>query len=1021
MEEITILKSNNSTVSFNKEVFSELLELFGIDKFYSNLNAEIIFDDIRKDQNFIPENGKVFLLRQLLLTGYFGIKNFIDDEDQKTEKNSELKIRVDKIIPGDGYNYPANVDVFIKEIINNKGYNFNIPSDYTVENLKQLLEHSVLLHKIESTNLHKLLPKLNHVKSKTFIKGSNYLPKNNTLDNLLVIENYFKQNYSIQISDNINAFLKQLYDFGLMDIVPYLLNSDNYSIERYLSDSQYVIYRKIFNKLTKEKYYDKFYRFNYILNIIDQKPDVYQNIISTIKKYNIDNFVSLKNYLPQNEFKKLEKLIEKKASEKSSVNICGHTKLVDEFYKLQTKEEMLKFVNSHEKDLILQDNIYLCKTCGNFVFCQHDIDFKGKHIQDKDLIDKYRDTTIISNNLSVYCKYCGGFIIQDETDEFMNKGNFGEIISAMNNYYNNNDEMYQIKRELYSSVRIILGDFVFDYEFEVSIVIKNIINQIVGYVDGLLKKLKISSTDSYFVTYVRMLGSIYGYFYLYKVYLGDKKVNLKEFNKNEAKIDINKFANYFSKKIYVQFKSIINDEARLKNIISDAYLKMKTKISHDVDRITEYDIVNIIISNYLYEFLYKLLKFERIAENSSNIPNTVEAFHTIVKVNNPNELNFWLNSYKPTKSPIWKDDGYKIYRDLWEYLFDFSSPKNYLNMELQNLAVPDFEGYVKNKFDPSIMESLTKLGLEAKNEFWMQKVMNYHNYNRVNGTYGIVPANYFYIDGKFINWEYEIESTDKIGKKKLIGLKHDKLKFDSIKPDYNFTPSAIKFADKGHNYKRKTTKNNEVTKDIKFNINYSVLSKIVPKLNVNQIKFLGRSEGVLFKEFIKGNIIDNFTASIVRLHGYINKMIINYNILRFSINDKRNLVYFQEAKKVDQIEKYYGFEFPEINEDLFKEIKIELSEYCYNLQQKYFISMVEKIFVVNDPILNTFLINNLTNITNTDKLYCISNYTNAGDFGVADQDNEPDGEIDVNKNDDDFINENYIDYEQDDDEINADD
>jgi hypothetical protein len=584
---------------------------------------------------------------------------------------------------------------------------------------------------------------------------------------------------------------------------------------------------------------------------------------------------------------------------------------------------------------------------------------------------------------------------------------------------NSTTELPVVKSESYVAIKKVIDDFIFDYDFNKISLIKNIQVVALTYILEDLATMKITFDNEHFVGYAQMLSMIYAYIYMFDIYSKDKKINMRNIDAN-VKLNINQYAGTFAERTLKQVKGVSTDSKRVQKFIERAYYVLKNEQRSMIDVITDLDIIVYIVSNPFYQFLYNLYKLESKKEE-----DYFEAFRHIVKVKQPTQTNFWHDSWKPD-SATWKLPGYDDLAEIYDINLNYASPYNYIHVTFENCDSPtNLFGYVKQEFKPDIMLKLYKRDDAVNEQMLKSRYLNLlYKKDAKRKMTTLLPLCYIYNeDGEQYKWEPVMDA-----KRKVTDYICGKTTFSSIKCSDKLNEQIAKkiFPDKriGVSHKLpefKKTKTDE-TKYKELNISFNIVKKINNAFNLNQIKFIAQSEGITLVEFLKGNIVEQYNICAFRLRYYINIFISKYNDLRFNVNNVRNLHYFERAKLVNSIQKYLSKKFPEIDTARFQNLDTANLKIYYENQQLFLVDSISLIYKYEDPITNLFLVDILNELFNIDKLYCKSEGSRIGDIEVNDEDavGNSDEKIDVNEDDEGYVDTDDIDYEQDTDEIPAD-
>lgn len=1054
MEKIKVLKSNAIEFGFNINVFIDILTHFdelvpgiNISSADAQANAEMLQSLVSDKQLFMFNAKDVFIIGQLLTTGYFAVdqtEEFNKLESGTTQVNTALvipkikkqdividesiKVRIDKIAFGTHYNLPANKDIEIKKIANVPQYNFKI--DQSTDGLKRLLKQSKQLYDMILVNdfVNRVAEKL---PQQVKLPAVAELPIgiDNNFINISELNNYLSKTYMVAPAKSLCVFVEQLKSSGNIEILRELIYGKFSEISQFLYiNNKRHLYKK--QKIESIKsMYDSFNIFNRLYNIMIKSPKSYTTILEKIRINQIKTIDKLRSFISKDELTKITKLLEITIR---PANDCTHNRDFRKFHAAKTKEEFYEQYDLLKNEYIKYDesgHVYRCKKCGDYLFCEHDIDFANaatvglgipSTIKEK-LAEKYRDTSINDINGTIFCKYCNSKLYRMQNDEIIDGSIFNALSHARSLDSNNSNELPVVKNETFMSIKRVLGDFIFKYEFSQASLIRNIQKIILIHVLTVLTNMKIGFTDDNFEVYAQMIGTIYAYVYMYDLYSKDKNIVLRNQNGND-KMNVNQYAKYFADKVLNQYNRILSDPKRLEIMITNAYVTLKSEMRASVDEITETDHILGIMSDPFYKYLYHLFSIERCAEGKP-ILNIADAFNHIVKVQKPTVFNFYHDAYSP-KSPIWKQEKYRGIAESYDLLMNMSSPYNYFQVPIGSESkLYNFYGYEQKEYDPSIADKMRKL-IQA----------DIYNFRRAmyldNGVKQIprevfmaAPACYVY-DSKLnpYRWEPLIE------KGKLVDFVSDGVSLAKLKCDIALSNSIIAklSPDKRNTIYGKATLTDNLVKYEKSkakhrDIQFSIIKKINSGFNINQLKFIGQSSGITLIEFMKGNIAlpINYEICALRLQYYINQLIKKYNFLRYNTNNTVNLHYFERANLLSKISTYNLSRFPEIS--MIKYNNNNLQDYYEELQE-FLVNIIKLLIDTNDPICRLFIVDEISNILYIDKLYCKSDVSGVvGDMEIEDEDAAGNADqslvIDVDKNDNDYVDLDNIDYEMDVDEI----
>jgi hypothetical protein len=1045
MEKIEILKTQNISTGFNINVYANMIEGLDLDIDPTNIwiNAEQILHDIKEEQLFDEDSKDIFLVRQLLSTHYFAIDQEDEEGDKvsaapfaisarniKVGKDDSIKIRIEKITLGSRYNIPANVDISISKITNTPNYNFQI--DQSNAGLKKLLRKSRQLNTIKSFAKDVRQPVIRNGKSASIIVPT-ITNNNNPFSNLTEVNKFLKKIYGAVSSNDVDIFIEQLKSAGIIEILRELITGKVEKISKFLTSD---IIRRDMNKLSAmvlDQYNDRHNQFNRLVNIMRKSAKSYTGILNLIAAKNIRTVDTLLPQLSKEDKSKISKLLEVKINVQ---NNCSHIESFRKFYLARKKDEFFDELEGL-KHYIKYDNImhiFRCKKCDDFLYCDHNIDFANaanEYMQLKSetkekIAEKYKDNMAIDLEGTIYCKYCGEKLYRQQNDEIMDGKAFNALVHARSMEMDNNSELPILKNESFGAIRRVLDDFIFKYDFNKFSLIKSIQSIILDHISKLLIKLKITINDENFNMYTQMLTTVFTYIYMFDVYSKDPKIFLRDSREARDKLNINKYASMFGDKIMAQFKRIVNEPKRLQSYIESAYLALKYEMRTEIDVITEQDIAFYIISNPVFRMLYWFYNIEKSTDRKHI--NEIEAYRGIVLTPKPTITNFWNNAYAPTSS-FWKRPGYDLMASVYHVNLDYSNPCNYIHRVTPNMQFPDdLYGYERQEFDPTLSDILRKYDINRNRIF---RRINYWNNILIESKDPylpkLVPISFIYdMEGKQYNWkpvfndkhivvDYE---SDKTLLSKLSARKD--LKDDEIAKKL-FTVSPLKVLYNPLKYQKIVIPKSAV-KHIETQFNF--IKNINSNFNINQVKFIGQSEGILQNEFMKGNVAVpvQYNVCINRLNYYIYYFISKYNNLKYYPGSIKNLHYFESTNTLSSIQKYTPDVFPDINEGILKTFNTDEPQIYYEFLQTYFIEMIITLYNAKDRVINRFLIDIVTEILNMDKLYCKSDSVVIEGVEIGDEDviGNNDNAVEVNEDDEGFVDQDAIDYDQDPDEIHED-
>ena len=1047
MEKIEILRTKNISTSFNINTYIAMMtELnLGDDSSEIQLNAEILLANIREFQLFDEQSKDIFLIRQLLSTSFFAldqestenpiaaqlestgtmmpVKRANKSTDKSVEEN--IKIRIDKIVLGSKYNIPANVDIIASKITNIPQYNFNI--DLSSEGLKRLVRKAKQLYFIKSFARRMYSPVSAKTKPGEIIISSKN-KKNNPFTNLGEINKYLFNVHHATSSENIDLFIEQLRSAGIIEILRELINGNTGKIAKYLSSKIGTTMAIKRNENSIINYYNEINRFNRLVTIMNKSQKSYSDILKAISEKNIKSLARLRSILNKDQMTRISKLLELRVGVQ---NECSHINAFKKFYKTYKKEEYFGELE-RLRDYIEYDDvshIFRCKKCNDFLYCDHNIDFANSsndymqmraEVKEK-LSEKYRDRMIVDFEQTIYCKYCGEKLYRQENDEIINSGSFNALMHAKGLESNKDSELAVLKDESYSAIRRVLDDFIFKYDFNKISLIKNIQYAVLDGIFKLLVKLKITLKDDNFNSYAQMLSMVFGYIYMFDIYSKDQKIYLRESREAREKLDINKYAKMFGEKVLGQFKRIISEPSRLKSYIEAAYLALKNESRANLDIITEHDIAFFIISNPVYNMLYYYYNIEKAGK--AREVNVVDAYRGIVLTPKPSMSNFWHNSYAPV-SAFWKRPGLELMADVYQANLNYSNPCNYIHRVTTNMQFPDdLYGYERQEFDPTIQNRLFKHDAERDSMILKQRYLSMILTKSVNPYIPkLVPLCYVYDEtAKIRVWEPVFDD-----KHNVIDYKNDKITLSKLKCDDKLNTEISKklFTVKPLLHLSKPIKPGKIVmpkkESKKTETQFNIIKTINNNFNINQLKYIGQSSGVPQNEFFKGNIEEGkYSICAYRLNYYINYFIGRYNHLRYHPGSMKNIHYFESTNMLAAIDSYTPDKFPDIEAEKIQNYRVDDLKSFYEFQQTYLVDVISKLYNAKDKIINRFLIDVVTDILNIDKLYCKNDAVIVDNIEIGDEDAIGNNEFqeEVNEEDEGFIDQDEIDYEQDEDEI----
>jgi hypothetical protein len=431
-----------------------------------------------------------------------------------------------------------------------------------------------------------------------------------------------------------------------------------------------------------------------------------------------------------------------------------------------------------------------------------------------------------------------------------------------------------------------------------------------------------------------------------------------------------------------------------------------------------------IIDNPYYEFLYYLYCIEYRATHNKEAPNEVDAFRHIIKVD-PSKDSFLLKAYAPT-SAMWKSGVYQTLANTYEMNINFASRYNNIHITYPNAGdLSHMPNYEAKEYDPLLLNQRLKMVANRNYEFRRMRYFDTLFYGQGHELFSLMPACMVFDDNlEPYDWKPVIEKGIVIDYDSN-GVKLSKLKYDEAKsasiitkllPDTRTTPKG-KF--KIEKVVRTTTSLSH-----QRDIQYSIIKKISTSLSVNQLKFIGLSGGVSAIEFNKGNVLVpiQYNLGSLKLESYIKLFIAKYNELKYNTNRSDKLKYFEQAGLLNKITQYTPERFPDIKAKDFLTKLSALTNAAdrYAFMQEYIVLIISTLLNLDDPIFRLFVVDIMTYILNIDKLYCISDGYVASTVNNSIDDEDAIGNNDqpeeVDEDDEGFIDQDNIDYEEDVDE-----
>lgn len=988
--EIKINKTEVRDVGFNYIVFMNELELMDrdLDKIQLEYAAGLVSNYIKFYGLFNMKSDDTNLKIQLLTTEYVGIYD-IDKEvliKKSDTKKQLIKFSLPIISVGIVRNYPKNTDLVVEKLTNTR-YNFK-----NLTNIKSTLLQAKHLFHILSTYVYKNNLAIHPTITAKSTKTINFIGKN--IENPFAIKseiaqqikNYFDKRYISIDFNNVDIFIQTLKDAGLLSILLYV-NGDVAKVNKILKQKEYEIQADLYYDATKRKYYRNKNSFNRLYIMLKAESSSYKSILSKIEKYAVNNIEELKLVITEKEFKTIVKLIEVKVQ---PTNECTHNNDFIRFYRLiemnykGVKEDLQEELTKLKDYISIKNYIASCTKCGQFLFCQHNIDFLAVDYKTKmELITKY-SSEVVDMKVS-FCKYCGQKIYKDETEEIMTADRFNAILHARSMHLQKTNEFPVIMSNIYSTVRRVIGMFKYKYDINVNVIAKDIQNIITSYVTNRVHRLKVTIEDENFDIIVQKYAFIYAVIYMMDIFVRDSKVTIDAVRKKDKV----QYANYFGKLIYEKYRKVIVDNRELTTDMSTAYIDLNPEIRTELIYNTGKQNIIEIIQDQLYGFIYLMFNLEKLL--SANIRfSAVDAFKYIVKLPNPTIETFLQDVYDPTKSASVQKSKATIYKKSYEYILDFANPKNYLNRFyiLKNIVdVIEFPNHKRHEFDGSLAAELQKY-----NDISSQYVIKCRYLNSFKGIANMpsifisnIVGEFITVNGDFAIWKPEFGKSNRDIKDYYYEEKESSKKVklsESAKLDIKKILDIRQKDIKAPKFKTQKTVNLNVKikdQEYKYSFNKGIFNSIIKVFNnidMNIFKYIGRSSDVYYFEFVKGNINPELDLyiSVYRLNYYIMYLINSYNSLRFRHTDRSNLIYFETDKLKSKLGQYKLEDFPDIESGNFIKTFVSISqnwkhEDIYNYEQEYFINTFLKLSAKNDDLIDNFIDIIINKIINIDRLY----------------------------------------------------
>jgi hypothetical protein len=1001
---INVLKTNINDIGYNPNIFASNIKQIlphYIDTDITNIAANL-GEQIIHEQKFIKTSNDVITLMQLLDISYVIIDDTNNDVITKREElytGSEIRIRAEKVIKGIHRNYPINVDLNIKKVANSQKYIFA-----NLANLEKLLRDCKNIYWMQ-----KFLPYLHS--SQKFLHANignsmntEILEKFHTGRKVFnVVNKYFLSTYNTPLNmKNINIFYEQIISAKLLESIS-------------CTDSEKSI-NTIILKLRNEKLYDginvdlikmryaRLNEFNYLLSLLNKEQEYYKTILAKIAEFNIKSVVNLRSILSESEFKKIANLLAKKIECK---NNCAHIQECKQLYLLLEKSFRGIKDKIAEQFIILREYLekdgrkYICKKCKEFIVCQHSIDGLELDYDAKQrLLESYKSNT---DEGIVFCKECNEKLYRIYKTDILDTNAFNILVRARTLDQEKTNELPVLRDLCRISLKHLLSNFIFHAEVSKNHIIKELLAIIAPNVNIQLHKLKLLFNTYEYIEHAKMIAFIFGYVFLMETFMKDANMTLRDVDKNQKD-----YLNYFGGLTYAKFQEILGNKSQIRNFMIVAYEETKIIDKLKNNYVTKFDHVNSIINSPIYGFLYELYCLENL-QSSEKALNEIEVFNSIIFVKDARAENFYYDAYIP-KSEFWRGN---LLRDIYEYLYDFSSKNCIIHKLHEDEILPDnLPKYVRQEFSPTLQNKLCEYYNGIRKTFlaknYKQKYLLHFNIKDIMAK--MLPINYLVDEkGNFRNWvvnENKAITCDKLKLSDKMPLAANISKLKDKKP------ISVKSMHEKHLRKHEE---NLIANKNRFN----VILKIDKKYDIAKIEYIGNSGGVYYHDFLKGNIIDS-PNKINRVYEYILIIVKNYNRLKFRPSFYKE--YFHDRK--DLLAKYTQDKFPDIaSKDFLREyskIKSHWSvDNLYVFLQNYLLTIIENLTAKNDEILKNFLLRNLDYIFSLDQIYSKSKSKNLLNLDVQDNDilAIDEGEVKISKNDKGFVNLNEIDYEQDEDDI----
>jgi hypothetical protein len=1033
MEKIRILKTELTSIGFNINIFVDSLLHVGesipgllFDPIEAWSSAELFQVIIRDRQLFTFEAKDIFIIRQLLATGYFVIEQSQDDE-QNVEiealstaiirprdvqiKSDAARIRLDRIALGTLHNIPANKDFEVKRIASSPYYEFHIGKLDDVE-LRQLLTKAEMLYDVKLARPY--IDSQPSRKVETFKYDPVKILSTANPYNVGSLNKYFRNKLYCEPTKSFDIFMSRLYFSGLLEILRELVNKKDAKIDMFLESND----RRKIAKNMKFEIYERMNErtnlFNLLVNKMKKSVKSYESILEKISTLGVSDIATLMSVVTKADRDKLAKLINVGLP---AINNCSHNAAFQIFYNTRNKEEKYSELASLKSEYIRHDevnHVFRCKKCDQFLYCEHNVAFDnaatvGLRVPSETkgtIAEQFRNTLLADSNGTVFCKYCGEKIHRYENDEIIDGSIFNAMVHARSLESNGTSELSIVKNESYSAIRKVLDSFIFKYEINRTALIRDIQNIILYFVLNDLSTLRIKAEDDHFNGYAQMVSAVYTFIYMMDLYTRDPNILMKD-TKSGTKLNINEYASEFANRVSQLYRYVTSDPELLSKIIKSAYVTMRSESRSEISIITDKDIALQIVGNPYFKFLYYLYNIEKPTGKTLDVAN---AFHNIVKSDITKEF-FLVRAYAPTAAK-WKDGFYKFLAETYDLNINFTNPSNSI-----------FIDSVETQYDPTTL--YRRLAVIEKRESLNRKLI-YRDIlfrNEKRTVFKAMPVCYVYDDSlNAYEWVPVIENKKAVdyvsGDAKLSKIKCDDAKsaalLSRISPDKRTRPLG-KFK-----IEKVTTIKEEVGyhKDIPF----SIIKKIGQSFSINQVKYIGLSGGVSYPDFNKGSIPlpIPYELGAMKLESYIKYFIRQYNSLKYNSSRNDNLKYFEQSGLLSKISQYTPDHFPDLNPSkLFATMKSSIKD-RYVQMQEYFIDSIDKLLKSGDPVLRLFVVETATAILNIDKTYCTSETYIAENSDAVIDDEDAIGNNDqaeeVDEEDEGFVDTDYIDYEENEDE-----